>query len=327
MAKSLKSRIVIIGASGFIGFHLSKAIHGNWGDSDLVLIDNFIRSTSDEAFRELCRLDRVSFKMGDVTESTFIEDCLLPGDIVINLAALNGTQNFYEKPGDVLHHSAVSALMINRVAAIVGASRYVYFGSSEVYADSINAGLVTLPTPENVPFLIQDPTNPRWSYASAKQIGEISCHAYHLQYGLDYQIFRIHNIYGPRMGMHHVIPDLIMNFSKDNPQVMGVEQTRCFMFVSDAVRVILDLIKNDRAKNQVINIGSDAEITILDLALKISTLVNPNLIIDSIPAPAGSVSRRQPDLAHMKSLTKSWADSIDIDEGLRLTKEWYLRNL
>lgn len=320
------NRIVIFGAAGFIGFHLAVALSKNQ-KSELVLVDNFVRSEFDSEFRELTNQENCEFIEADARDAQFLEGLIKSGDVVYNLVAFNGTDNFYEVPSDVISHSALTGINIARVCATKKVKKYYYFGSSESYAGGIENSWVPLPTPEKVPFVISDPSNPRWSYAISKQIGEMACYANGSQYGLDFLIFRIHNIYGPRMGFDHVVPDLIKKFTQGNGTVLGPNQTRSFLYIDDAIQLILQLATKSEAggiTESVINIGSDSEVRIQEVAEILKNLINPNLELVSQEAPVGSVARRKPDLTLLREHLSF--NPLSIAEGLARTKQDYFQN-
>lgn len=320
------NRIVIFGAAGFIGFHLALALSKN-ENSELVLVDNFVRSEFDSDFKSLISSANCEFIEADARDEKFLERIIKSGDVVYNLIAFNGTGNFYEVPSDVISHSALTGINIARICAIKNVKKYYYFGSSESYAGGIENSWVPLPTPEKVPFVISDPSNARWSYAISKQIGEMACYANGSQYGLDFLIFRIHNIYGPRMGFDHVVPDLIRKFARGDGKVLGPDQTRSFLFIEDAIKLILELsIKSEAGAvhESVINIGSDSEVRIQEVAEILKGLINPTLELVSEEAPVGSVARRKPDIGLLKKYVSF--NPIPMAEGLALTKLDYFQN-
>ena len=104
-----EQRIVILGAAGFIGYHLAKFLNETRG-LEILLIDNFIRGENDFEFKKLIKSDGVVFKELDLTQESSFIDLFTSNDIVINCTALNGTQNFYEKPVQVIRNSAISAV-------------------------------------------------------------------------------------------------------------------------------------------------------------------------------------------------------------------------
>ena len=320
------NRIVIFGAAGFIGYHLALALAKN-EQCEVVLVDNFVRSEFDSELKTLISSANCKFIEADARDAQLLEELIKPGDVVYNLVAFNGTDNFYEVPSDVISHSALTGINIARVCATKKVKKYYYFGSSESYAGGIENSWVPLPTPEKVPFVISDPSNPRWSYAISKQIGEMACYANGSQYGLDFLIFRIHNIYGPRMGFDHVVPDLIRKFAQGDGTVLGPDQTRSFLYIDDAIKLILELSIKSEAGDMtetLINIGSDSEVRIQEIADILKSLINPALELVSQEAPAGSVARRKPDLTLLRKYLSF--NPLSITEGLVRTKQDYFQN-
>jgi nucleoside-diphosphate-sugar epimerase len=316
-----KQRIVILGAAGFIGYHLARFFHENC-DLSIVLIDNFARGLNDADFKELINFNRIEFKQLDLTqEKTFI-DLFTINDIVINCAAMNGTQNFYEKPVQVIRNSAISAVYAAEYCSKAKVKKYLYFASSESYAGGVTMGYISVPTNENVPLLVQDVYNPRWSYAASKTIGEVATIANHHQYNLQFIILRIHNIYGPRMGFKHVIPDLIHKFSSGNMQVHGVHESRAFFYINDLNKILYEFVFNEKIiSNLVYNVGSTTEINVLDLAKIIREELNIDLEIEPLDAFNGSVPRRCPDTSLLRSQINY--TETDLIDGLRATLSWY----
>lgn len=316
-----KQRIVILGAAGFIGYHLARYFHENC-DLNIVLIDNFVRGANDADFKELINFKRIEFKELDLTqENTFI-DLFTINDIVINCAAMNGTQNFYEKPVQVIRNSAISAVYAAEYCSKAKVKKYLYFASSESYAGGVTMGYISVPTNENVPLLVQDVYNPRWSYAASKTIGEVATIANHHQYNLQFIILRIHNIYGPRMGFKHVIPDLIHKFSSGNMQVHGVHESRAFFYINDLNKILYEFVFNEKIiSNLVYNVGSTTEINVLDLAKIIREELNIDLEIEPLDAFNGSVLRRCPDTSLLRSQINY--TETDLIDGLRATLSWY----
>ena len=316
-----QQRIVILGAAGFIGYHLAKFLNDTC-ELEILLIDNFIRGENDDEFKELIKAERIVFKELDLTqEKTFI-DLFTSNDIVFNCAALNGTQNFYEKPVQVIRNSAISAAYAAEFCAKANVKKYIYFASSESYAGGVTMGYTQVPTAENVPLVIQDVYNPRWSYAASKTLGEVAVIANHHQYNLQFIILRIHNVYGPRMGLKHVIPDLIHKFKSGNMQVHGVNETRAFFYVNDLNRILYEFVFNDKIpSNLIYNVGSTQEISVLELSNLLLHEMNLDLEIEPIDSFVGSVPRRCPDTSLLRSYCKY--TETDLTIGLKETLAWH----
>lgn len=318
-----EQRIVILGAAGFIGYHLAKFLN-KASELEILLIDNFIRGENDVEFKELIKLEKIVFKELDLTQENSYIDLFTSNDIVINCAALNGTQNFYEKPVQVIRNSAISAAYAAEFCAKANVKKYIYFASSESYAGGVTMGYTQVPTAENVPLVIQDVCNPRWSYAASKTLGEVAVIANHHQYNLQFVILRIHNVYGPRMGLKHVIPDLIHKFNSNNMQVHGVTETRAFFYVDDLNRILYEFIANEKIpSNSIYNVGSNREISVLELSKLLLKEMKLDLEIEPVDSFVGSVPRRCPDTSLLRSYYEY--TETDLVVGLQETLSWYNR--
>ena len=282
------NRVVILGAAGFIGYHLAKSLAVE-AKVDLLLVDNFIRGANDEDFLKLSGLQNVNFAELDLSKESSFENLFNKSDLVINCAALNGTQNFYQVPLDVMLNTGISAFFAARYAALAQVHKYIYLGSSESYAGGVNLGFVGVPTSENVPLIIENVENIRWSYSLGKTFGEIACYSANSQLGLNFQILRIHNIYGPRMGNKHVIPDLIEKFRLGNMDVPGHGESRAFMYIDDLVGVVRFLIANENNDIKLMNVGSQTETLIKILAEKIAKVLEIERAIKPLESWPGSV--------------------------------------
>jgi nucleoside-diphosphate-sugar epimerase len=317
-------RIVILGAAGFIGFHLAKFFHMN-SNLEIVMVDNFVNGKSDSDFQDFIKLSRVNFFNLDLSHYDSYNNLFTSNDIVLNCAALNGTQKFYSSPVQVIHNSALSSILAAEFCANAQVVSYIYFASSESYAGGVSLGYIEVPTAENVPLVIEDVRNPRWSYAASKTIGEVSTIANHMQFGLQYYILRIHNIYGPRMGFNHAIPDLITKFSLGNFQVHGPNETRAFLFINDLNSILSEIIFTDKLnKNSIYNIGSKNEITIANLAKLILHEMHIESEIEPIDSFKGSVPRRCPDTSLIRSQISYPETPLPV--GIRKTLAWYKSN-
>jgi nucleoside-diphosphate-sugar epimerase len=317
------NRVVILGAAGFIGYHLAKSLAVE-AKVDLLLVDNFIRGANDEDFLKLSGLQNVNFAELDLSKESSFENLFDKSDLVINCAALNGTQNFYQVPLDVMLNTGISAFFAARYAALAQVHKYIYLGSSESYAGGVNLGFVGVPTSENVPLVIENVENIRWSYSLGKTFGEIACYSANSQLGLNFQILRIHNIYGPRMGNKHVIPDLIEKFRLGNMEVPGHGESRAFMYIDDLVGVVRFLIANENNDIKLMNVGSQTETLIKILAEKIAKFLDMEKPIKPLESWPGSVKRRLPDTSLLRSIYAF--DETSLDEGLDKTISWYLNH-
>lgn len=226
-------------------------------------------------------------------------------DVVYLLAATLGVDNVCSDPAKVLRTNTrivqnVLDWLPNKGETIVFAS------SSEVYAASVAAGLCGVPTPEDVPLLV-DPS-PRGAYALSKIAGEQLVRHGHARW----VIVRYHNVYGPGQARGFVIPELIHGPA----EVHNPSARRAFCYVSDAVEAT---ILASQHPGEVFNIGSDEEVSIGKLA---HMIVGPGAgYLVGEPRPGDPV-RRCPDLTKLKRLT-GFTARVSLTEGLSRTLAWY----
>lgn len=312
---------LITGAAGFIGFHLARALAAR-GDH-VVAVDNFVRGERDSALQALADLPNVTFIEADLTRENDIADLPVDVDRVYHMAALNGTQNFYERPMDVIRCSTLPTILLAERMRDSRIKRFVYAGTSESYASTVTRFGWPVPTAEDVPLSLDGVDNPRWSYAASKMHGEVVTIQAGRSYGFPWSIIRYHNVYGPRMGDRHVVPDFFERMRDGRYELFGHADTRSFLYIDDAVRATLALGESADCANEIVNIGSPEEITIADLGKRMMAVRGIAAPITLHPSPAGSVKRRAPDIAKLQRLT-GFAPRVSLDNGLAATARFYL---
>lgn len=323
-------KILITGGAGFIGFHLATKLSSN-SSNTVVIADNFQRGRKDKELDSLLKRKNVKLAVIDVTNASDFAKLGSGYDWVFHFAAINGTSNFYRIPDKVLKVGAVGTINIlewfaekNKKGKIMLAS------SSEAYAGlaAILGGKFPIPTPEDVPLVVEDPSNVRWSYGASKILGEVAMHSYAKARGFSrFTIIRYHNIYGPRMGNEHVIPQFISRaLNKEDPfTIHGGEPTRAFCYVDDAVDATILVIQSEETNGRTVHIGrSDSEIKIKDLAKELFSITGFNPKVKLEKAPEGSAARRCPDVSTLSRL--GFRPTTPLKEGLRRTYEWYKNN-
>tara|TARA_B100001750_G_scaffold53429_1_gene40607 strand:- start:2616 stop:3593 length:978 start_codon:yes stop_codon:yes gene_type:complete len=319
----MTERVLVTGAAGFIGYALARHLVDS--GAEVVGVDDFSRGARDQGFEALAASEGFEFVEVDLASSN-VSDRLPAGpfDMILHMAALNGTQNFYERPYAVLRASTLPTFsLVERYVVGGQVGRFVYAGSSESYASTVSRFGWSVPTAEDVPLSIADPTNPRWSYGVSKLHGEVLTASACAQYGVDYSVIRYHNVYGPRMGDKHVIPDFAMRMKEERYELFGHEDTRSFLYIDDAVAATLALARAPGARNQIVNVGSDREVTIRELGDMMMRARDLSNDVELHPSPQGSVKRRAPDLTKLRSLI-DFRPAVPLEEGVRRTVDWYL---
>ncbi|MCP5042260.1 MAG: NAD-dependent epimerase/dehydratase family protein [bacterium] len=318
--------VLITGGAGFIGGHLCQrlaergfAVH---------LADNFARGTRDDFLQALLATGRVELFECDLSA----EDALGPlGDgytHVYHFAAILGVQNVLERPFATLSTNVKlleSALAFCRRQSKL--ERLVFASTSEVYAGSLEHFELPIPTPENVPLALPALDHPRTSYMLSKLYGEAMVQ----QSGLPFTIVRPHNIYGPRMGMSHVVPQLLEKAhhlqAGDKLEVFSVDHRRTFCYIDDAIEMIARVAAEAGCEGEVLNIGNQQpEIAIGELAQVVLEAVGRDAAIDPRPATPGSPTRRCPDVSRLAQRT-GYRGVVSLEEGVARTYEWYRKRV
>lgn len=318
------ARILILGGAGFIGHHLATRLAGD--GHALTVVDDLSRGRADAALAALRARDGVAFHQADLTRPGALDGLARDWDQVYMLAAVVGVRNVERDPARVIRVNTLA--LLNVLAWLPGCGETLFFSStSENYAGGVSNGTVPVPTPEDVPLSVPDPAAPRWAYAASKIVGEAAVLHEARARGLRVIVGRFHNVYGPRMGADHVIPELALRaLRRESPfRLYGAEQRRAFCHVSDAAEAMVRLMATEAAWGRVVNIGNDAEeIRIGDLARLVLDTAGFAPTIEPVPAPAGSVERRCPDLTRLRALT-GFQPKVGLAAGVRDTFEWYRR--
>lgn len=317
------AKFLVTGAAGFLGYHLAKTL-AERSESEVIAVDCFVRGGLDDLYVRLCERPNVRRIDVDLTDREAVQH--LPEDVAIvyHLAALNGTQNFYERPFEVLRCCTLPTFYLLEKYGPAGClKRFVYAGTSEAYATTVTRFGWPVPTAEDVPLAVDDVFNPRWSYAASKLHGEILTINACRHFGLPFSVIRYHNAYGPRMGDKHVIPDFLMRARNGIYALYGYEDTRAFLYVDDAIRATIAVAESEATAGEVVNIGSEREIGIGELGLMMMEICGFRGKIDLHPSPQGSVRRRAPDIGKLKRMT-GFREAWSLADGLAVTARFYL---
>jgi len=300
---------LVTGAAGFIGRHLVSHLRAE--GAEVVAVDAGLHPEAESQIGRL-RADGARFVRGDLTDPATVA-ALPEVDGVFHLAALNGTANFYSRPWQTLKHSTLPTLLLLERYAAGGLDFFFYAGSSESYASMVTTFDCPVPTPEEVPLGITDPREVRWSYGASKLHGEVAAFAAAAEHGLPVAVGRFHNVYGPHMGLDHVIPDFIDRGARGISRLYGGHHTRSFIYVDDAVRATVAVAT--AAAGEVVNIGSPREITMVDLARLIMDQAGWSGELQVFAGPPNSVARRCPDVTRLGDLIDT-ASFTPLKEGI-----------
>jgi UDP-glucose 4-epimerase len=314
------SKVIVTGGGGFIGAYLVRKLVSL--SYSVVVVDNMTRGVPErlEGVENAIELLNV-----DVCNTNSLVEAFTNAEVVIHLAAVNGTDNFYKRPQLVLDVGVRGALSVMTAAREAEVKHVIFASSAEVYqTPSI------VPTPEDIPLLIPDSLNPRYSYGGSKLISELIAFNYHAEFFEKVQVFRPHNIYGPDMGFKHVIPQFILKAfdvldgRSDSFDIIGSgKETRAFCYVDDVVDGIITMMEAG-GNREIYHIGNDTEVAISDIAERVLNLVGVKSLITSKPGHEGATPRRCPDITKMRSL--GYSPKVDLQQGLEATIQWYSKH-
>jgi nucleoside-diphosphate-sugar epimerase len=318
-------KVLITGGAGFIGYHLANKLLDS--ERQIDLLDNFSRGVNDTQLADLAENDKINLINADLLQPATIDQLDQDYAYIYHLAAVIGVQHVLKAPYDVL----VKNFMLLQNALETAKQqkkldRFVFTSTSEVYAGTLNHYGLEFPTPESTPLTVNDPREDRTSYMLSKIYGEAMC----LHSGLPITIIRPHNFYGPRMGLSHVIPELMKKvIDSDNGMVdvFSVNHKRTFCYITDAVEMIQLLAESDHAIAESYNIGNnDEEITMGDLAQKVIDLIGKDVAINPMPSTPGSPERRCPSITKLKEAV-TYVKQYPLEKGLQETFDWYSANV
>jgi dTDP-glucose 4,6-dehydratase len=306
-------RILITGAAGFIGSHLSDYLLAR--GHQVIGMDNFLTGRVDN-IAHLFKNPEFSFIKHDVTNYIHVPGKL---DAVMHFASPASPIDYAMYPIPTLKVGALGTHKALGLAKEKGAV-FMLASTSEVYGDPL-----VNPQPEGYWGNV-NPIGPRGVYDEAKRFAEAMTMAYHRYHGMQVRIVRIFNTYGPRMRGQdgRAVPNFITQALKDKPiTVYGKgAQTRSLCFVSDLVEGLMRLLRSKQ--NTPVNIGNPREISVLELAETIKRLTRSKSRIVFKALPVDDPKVRRPDIALARKTLK-WAATVSLEDGLRRTIE-YFRN-
>ena len=303
-------RVVITGAAGFIGSHLSDALLDR--GYSVLGIDNLL--TGDLANIAHIKNRPFEFVKHDVTNYINVDG---PVHAVLHWASPASPIDYLELPIPTLKVGALGTHNALGLAKAKGA-RFVIASTSEVYGDPLEH-----PQKETYWGNV-NPVGPRGVYDEAKRFAEAMTMAYHRYHGVDAKIVRIFNTYGPRMRVKdgRAVPAFMSQALKnEDVTVFGDgSQTRSFCYVSDLVDGIIRMMESN--ENHPINIGNPAEMTIRQIAETIIEMTGSKSRVIYQPLPEDDPKVRRPDITRARTLLH-WEPKVDLREGLTKTIDYF----
>jgi UDP-glucose 4-epimerase len=299
-------KILVTGGAGNVGSALTKALI-NSGNYEVVVADNLITG---DVKKMPQNHPNFSFIKCDVNDYDEIAPIMLSNrfDYVFHYAALVGVKRTLDNPIMVLD-DIDGIKNILTLCKNTGVKRVFFSSSSEVYGEPVE-----FPQNEHT-----TPLNSRLPYAIVKNVAEAFFKSYEKEFGLNHTIFRFFNTYGPGQSNDFVVPRFInMALNGEDITIYGDgSQTRTFCYIDDNIEATKSIFENNLHVNDIVNIGSGIEVSVLDLAQRVISITNSTSKIIHLPAlEEGDMTRRLPD--NSKMLTVLGRDLKPVDDGIKI---------
>lgn len=319
-----RKKVLVLGGADFLALHLARRLVDE--GYAVVVVDNLTRGRDRGEIAALGARPGIELIAGDLADPATWAALPRGWEQIYLLGSAALPRAIEADPVRAVRGQALAAL---HLLDWVAPSDKVFFASSgDVHTDGVEAGVVPVPTGETEPVLIGDVAEPRSAYAASRMLAEAA-----LVHGARagrcrVVIGRFHDVYGPRMGADHLIPQMCLRAvrGEDPFPVAGPHRRRSFCHVDDAIGAALRLMESPAAVGQIVHIGHDrAQTTIGDLARLVLRIAGLDATVVTEPSPPGSVVRRCPDLTKLRRLT-GFEPAIGLHEGVRRTFYWYRRS-
>jgi len=313
----MKSNILITGADGFIGSHLIELlIQTGYKVRAFVYYNSFnsngwLDTLSEETKR------KVEIFSGDIRDPNGVREAMIGIDIVFHLAALIAIPFSYHSPDSYIDTNVKGTLNILQAARDQKVKRILITSTSEVYG-----------TAQFVPITELHPKQPQSPYSASKIGADAIADSFYRSFNLPITIVRPFNTYGPRQSARAVIPTIITQLLNGAEEIKlgDIIPTRDLLFVKDTVNGFLKIAQCNELIGHEVNIATQSEISIGDLAQQLIKIINPNakIITDSIRLrpEKSEVFRLFGSNEKLKSYT-DWEQEYTLEKGLKETIDWF----
>lgn len=310
-------RILVTGADGFIGSHLTEElVRRGHKVKAFVLYNSFSSWGWIDSFPQDI-LDNLEIFTGDIRDPHGVRIAMTGCDIVIHLAALIAIPYSYHSPDTYVDTNIKGTLNLIQAAKDLGVERFIHTSTSEVYG-----------TAQYVPIDEKHPLQPQSPYSATKIAADAIAMSFHNTFDLPLTIARPFNTYGPRQSARAVIPTIITQIANGLKQIKlgDISPTRDFNYVEDTCRGFIALAESDNTVGKTINIGSNFEISIGDTLNIIKELMGSNIEViterQRLRPDKSEVFRLWCDNNKIETLT-GFKPEVTIRDGLKRTIDWF----
>jgi dTDP-glucose 4,6-dehydratase len=310
-------KILVTGGCGFIGSNFIRYILKKYPDYEVINLDGLTYSGNLENLRDIKKDKRYHFKHGRIEDIDVVMDAIYSVDYVVHFAAETHVDRSIRDAQPFLITNILGTHIMLETARTTSVRKFIHISTDEVYGTLGDEGLFTEETP----------LKPNSPYSASKAAGDLLVHAYHETYGLPIVIVRPSNNYGHYQLPEKFIPLMITNLLSDKPiPVYGKgNNIRDWLFVEDSCAAI-DTVMHYGRIGEVYNIGGNSEVRNIDLVRKVLKIIGKGEdYIKFVEDRPGHDYRYALDNSKIER-ELNWKPSVKIDEGLRMTVQWYVDN-
>lgn len=312
--------VLVTGAGGFIGSHLTEALIRSGARVTAFLHYNARGDPGLLRYANPALVNEARCYFGDLRDLQAVQRAMTGAQIVFHLGALIGIPYSYAHPHDVVQTNTIGTLNVLTAARETRVARVIHTSTSEVYGTALYT-----PIDEAHPLQGQSP------YSASKIGADKLAESFHLSYGLPVTIVRPFNTYGPRQSARAVIPTIIMQLLVGAELTLGaLTPRRDFTYVTDTVSGFLAAASSEETIGMVVNTGSGADISVGELVMLIARLMGRDVSVQLDEArlrPENSeVQQLLADTRRLRGLT-GWQPVTSMEQGLRQTIDWIAAHL
>jgi NAD dependent epimerase/dehydratase len=309
-------KVLVTGADGFIGSHLAEMLVNRGAKVKALSLYNSFNNWG--WLEDVHNLQEIQVVTGDIRDAHFCKSLTKDVDIIFNLAALIAIPYSYTAPDSYVETNIKGTLNICQAALENNVSRVVQVSTSEVYGTALY-----VPIDENHPLQAQSP------YSATKIGSDAMATSFYHAFNLPVVIARPFNTYGPRQSARAVIPTIISQIASEAREIKigDIRPTRDFNYVLDTCKGMVALSECEAAVGQVVNIGSNYEISIGDVFQLIKSLMGSDTLLtvdqQRLRPEKSEVQRLWCDNTKIRNLT-GFKPDYTLEEGLRRTIDWFM---
>jgi dTDP-glucose 4,6-dehydratase len=310
-------KILVTGGLGFIGSNFIRYMLENYNDISIINVDNLSYGSNPNNLRDLEKGKRYEFFNGDITDRNLMSKLIEKVDAVVNFAAQSHVDRSIANPMDFFKSNTEGTISILEcIRSSKKDIRYLQIGTDESYGDIIKGS-----------FKEEDRLKPSSPYAASKAAADLFCQAYHRTYGLDVVITRCTNNFGPYQFPEKLIPKVIIRASLGMkvPIYGSGKNVRDWIYVLDHCEALDNVLRKGKS-GEIYNISSGNELDNIALVKKILELMSKDeSLIEFVEDRPGHDVRYSLDSSKIRR-ELSWKPRHSLEDSLKKTVEWYLRN-